>query len=173
MRLSRKAAVIASVLFLGGLALSVYAVDQSTKPRRADHTFSFGGFKENQGIEILDWRYGHSVTTRAPAWALKAGHVSRGGAFYILTIGDSLYVKWRVTSTGAVFEDTVDLKSRLPQRMEDKIIHFVINGSQLYVYLIEGNDPSKFHAKAAPACPAFQYDMFKCTEIYPGHWTNF
>lgn len=49
--------------------------------------------------------------------------------------GDYLYFKWRVIATGEVFEDRVDLSSRLPQDMNDRRLYIAIFGSQLHVYL--------------------------------------
>lgn len=50
--------------------------------------------------------------------------------------GDTLYVKWRIKASGAVHEDTVDLRKRMPSDITDHRIHFVVKGPQLYVYLI-------------------------------------
>jgi hypothetical protein len=50
--------------------------------------------------------------------------------------GDFLYVKWRIDSTGQVYEDTVDLKSRLPRDITNHEIYFIVKGTQLVVYLI-------------------------------------
>ncbi|MBC7609788.1 MAG: hypothetical protein H7228_09480 [Polaromonas sp.] len=49
---------------------------------------------------------------------------------------DDLYVKWRLKDTGKVYEDTVDLRSRLPRSIKNQSIYFIIDGEQLYVYLI-------------------------------------
>ena len=49
--------------------------------------------------------------------------------------GDYLYFKWRVIATGEVFEDRVDLSSRLPQDMNNRRLYIVIFGPQLYVYV--------------------------------------
>ena len=50
--------------------------------------------------------------------------------------GDSLYVKWRLRTTGEIYEDTVDLRNRLPQDITNHRIYFTIKSSQLFVYLI-------------------------------------
>jgi hypothetical protein len=144
----------------------------ATGPRMAHHEFSFGAIGENEGIEVLNYRYGDSKmpgTYETPYW-LSKGHIGQGGGIHgTFPVGDSLYVKWRVKSTGKIYEETVDLKSRLPSDMNDKTVHFLINGSQLFVYLIskEGAAPG------APDCKASAYKDYKCTELYPEHWANF
>jgi hypothetical protein len=81
-----------------------------------------------------------------------------------ISLGDSLYVKWRVRSTGEVFEDTVDLKSRLPKEMEDQRIYFVVKGSQLYVYL---TDLKTLRTKDQPIVGAFKTQLYVTKQIYP------
>jgi hypothetical protein len=70
------------------------------------------------------------------------GSISHGITFVQQSItgpmlrGEFLYVKWRVISSRQVFEDKVDLRSRLPEDIEYLNLHFVPKGSQLYVFLI-------------------------------------
>lgn len=158
-------------LMLAGLA--VYAVEQKTGPRMAWHTFEFDGYP---GIEILDWSYGDpklSIYHTPEAYSSEA-HIPQGSnAAGNIPVGDYFYAKWRVKATGKVYEDKVDLKTRLPSNMEDKILQFSFNESQLYVYLIEGNDSKALHAKGASDCPASSHQPFRCAEIYPKHWKNF
>jgi len=96
--------------------------------------------------------------------------------------GDSLYVKWRIKSTSEVYDDTVDLKSRLPEDIANNRIHFIIKGSQLYVYLIT---PERLHPNPCPrrdqlcrimdpSCPSADHRIFSwycsknITRLYPG-----
>lgn len=53
-----------------------------------------------------------------------------------MPVGEFLYVKWRVRATGQVYEERVSLRNRLPVDMKDHGLTFVIEGPQLYVYLI-------------------------------------
>jgi len=167
-------------LFVAGLALIGLAVYAASGPKMANYTFQFGGADENKDIEILDYRYGDSKIdprvdiTRPDKDRMATGHISQSeNAYGRFPVGDFLWVKWRVQSTGKVYEDKADLKSRFAPDMEDKILHFLIKGPQLYVYLIEGNTLEKAHAKGAPDCPNTSYKGYKCTELYPDHWTNF
>jgi hypothetical protein len=139
------------------------------------HELNFGYKGENQNVEILNWQYGNSklAFTHASKEWLATGHIPQSwNATGTFPVADSLYVKWRVKSTGKVYEDTVDLKSRLPSNMNDKIVHFLVKDSRLYVYLIEGY--YNYHASEASDCPVTAvYKPFKCTELYPEHWKNF
>lgn len=78
--------------------------------------------------------------------------------------GDFLYVKWRNERTGQVYEDTVDLRQRLPADIAKHRIHFIIKGPQLYVYLIspEPRPPNM------PVNGPRMYRNLKSTLIYPG-----
>ncbi|SRR5579884_2525285 len=168
------ARLILVTILLGGLA--AYAVELKSKPKLVDHAFEFGDYGENKGIEILNYQYGDSgmpFTRPSDRW-LKEGHIQQsagiGGG---MPVAEFLYVKWRVLATGKVYEDRVDLRKRLPTNMQDKIVHFEVKGPQLYVYLIEGNDSAHLHARGAPDCQNRSYKDFKCTTLYPQHWTNF
>jgi len=77
--------------------------------------------------------------------------------------GDFLYVKWRIKSTGQVYEDTVDLRRRLPADITDHRIHFIVKGPQLYVYLIT---PERRPPDMPPNGPR-PYQYLKTITIYP------
>jgi hypothetical protein len=80
-----------------------------------------------------------------------------------MTRPDSLYVKWRVVAENKVYEDTVDLRKRLPQSIADCTILFVVSGTQLYVYLAS---PERRPADSPPNGPRRFHDK-KVTTIYP------
>jgi hypothetical protein len=108
-------------------------------PRVVDHAFEFSASSDSPGMEVLDFRYGDSKMpgTRASLDKLRNGRPTGGtGINGPMPLGDSLYVKWRIKSTGAVYEDTVDLKSRLPEDITGQRIYFIVSGPQLHVYLI-------------------------------------
>ena len=77
----------------------------------------------------------------------------------------TLYVKWRDTETQKVYEDTVDLRQRLPKNIEDHRIYLMIKGAQLYVYLIspEGIKRPKNEMPNGPSA----YSHLKIVTIYP------
>ncbi len=108
-------------------------------PRVVDHAFSFDARWDSPGIEVLNYRYGSSNMpgTHIAPELLRTGQPSGGmGINGPMPIGDTLYVKWRIKATGEVFEDTVDLKSRLPEDITRHHIYFIVGGPQLYIYLI-------------------------------------
>jgi hypothetical protein len=128
--------------------------------------FDFGSLGENKGIQILNYRYGDGRTlpTSPPPWALESGRIGQRGSVYgSFPPGDVLYVKWRVESTGAIYEKTVDLGNELPNNMRGKTIHFLIEGPQLYVYLVD----SANRTLAQSSCPLVGYRYNQCILLYP------
>ena len=127
--LNSSLAVVAVLLLLGGCAM---------QPQVFDHALSFDVRYDDQNAEVLDYRYGPStLPVQAPS-----SSVAQNQPMYQANVngpmrrGDALYVKWRDRATGTVYEDTVDLRRRLPADMTGQRIHFVVRGPQLYVYLI-------------------------------------
>lgn len=111
----------------------------ATTPRVTNHTFEFDARWDSPGIEILNYRYGNSKQpgARPPEYMLTKGKVAQQvGISGDMLRGDDLYVKWRIKSTGEIFEDTVNLKDRLPADIINHRIRFIIKGPQLYVYLV-------------------------------------
>lgn len=170
--------LVLCVLTSGTYDRTAWATEQKSGAKMVDHDFSFGGMgvPENPGIEILNFQYGDSKATGTyeEASRLATGHIGQSGLVSgTMPVGDFLYVKWRILATDEVLEDRVDLRSRLPNDMDHKIIHFSIAGHQLTVSLIEGIKQANFHAKGVPDCPVPSYKPYKCTTIYPDHWANF
>jgi hypothetical protein len=110
----------------------------ATNPNVVNHSFGFDTRKDGQDAVVLDYRYGDSkLPVQAPNWAVKQGKTFAFEAVHgPMAKGDSLYVKWRSTTTGQVYEDSVDLRHRLPAEITGHTIYFTIKGAQLYVYLI-------------------------------------
>lgn len=123
------------------------------------HSFRFD-IRESPNIEILDYRYGQTLAPRARASESdrQNGRVSQivniGGE---MLLGDDLYVRWKIKSTGQVYEDLVNLKPLLPRNMKDHEIHFTVKGRQLFVYLIT---PERRPPDMPPNGPR-QYDFLK------------
>ena len=111
------------------------------------HSLLFDTFNDNTGdIEVLDYQYGNCERMLcANKYRVAEGATfPSGGATGYYSIGEFLYVKWRIKETGQVCEDRVDLTKRLPADMNDRRIYFVVKGEQLYVYLFPppGRGPS-------------------------------
>jgi hypothetical protein len=108
--------------------------------RMVDHSFAFDAVRDSRDIEILQYRYGddgghNTITTPADLQLGKTRQAANTTGEMLL--GKDLYVKWRIKSTGQVYEDTVDLTSRLPFSMSRKRLRFIVEGEKLYVYVIE------------------------------------
>lgn len=129
------------------------------------HSFSFDTLKDDQDAEIIDYRYGTSkLPVRAPEWAVKEGKaLTFNNVSGPMVKGDSLYVKWRIKSTGRIYEETADLRQRLPADITGDRIHFIVRGPQLYIYLVT---PEKRSQTTPPIGPDM-YSHLKVVQIYP------
>jgi len=174
---------LAWLLLSGIVALQVAC---ATGPRLINHTFEFDARWDSPGVEIIDYQYGNSNTPGVRGCPTQYSPCSKSrqyaGTTGKMLPGDSLYVKWRIKSTSEVYDDTVDLKSRLPEDIANNRIHFIIKGSQLYVYLIT---PERLHPNPCPrrdqlcrimdpSCPSADHRIFSwycsknITRLYPG-----
>lgn len=133
---------------------------------RINQIFSFD-MRENRDIKLLDYFYG---IPECPAISNSELMRSRGESPQIenqmglFRRAHKLYVKWRVVSTGKEYEETIDLRNLLPIDMTNHEVHFSIEASQLYVYLIlPERRPSDFQPKGPRAT---QY--LKTLVIYSG-----
>ena len=132
-----------------------------------DHSFEFDALSDSPGIEILDHRYGDSKFPGAsnPEDMLKAGKPQqRAGITGAMKRPASLYVKWRVLSEDRVYEDTVDLRRRLPRDITHRKVYFMVRGPQLYVYLI---DLDQRRPPDVPRDGPRVYQDYKVLRIYP------
>lgn len=124
-------------------------------PRVVDHAFSFDARVDSPGIEVISFCYGdinalpmrwhgHICPKEEGSGLGRQGTLINGG----FPRGDSLFVKWRIKSTGAVYEDTVGLKSRLPDDITRHHIYFIVSGPQLFIYLI---GPDRLNPNPCPS----------------------
>jgi hypothetical protein len=135
-------------------------------PARVDHGFGFDAVADSPGIDVLDYRYGTSLApgARMPESVRKDGGTSGGTRTYgAMVRGDSLYVRWRVRATGAVREETVDLRARLPRDLADHMVYFVVQPDQLQVYLVT---PQRRAAEDPVIGPA-KFRAYRVQRIYP------
>jgi hypothetical protein len=135
-------------------------------PRLVQHTFAFDVIADSPDVELLDYRYGNSKlpVTSPSDWALKGGRIrQQGGTSGAMPVGESLYVKWLVKTTGVVLSDTVNLVDRLPKNITNHELYFVIRGQQLHLYLV-GPDPRPANF---PIVGPKKYQYQKVYSIYP------
>jgi hemolysin-activating ACP:hemolysin acyltransferase len=103
------------------------------------HAFSFDGWFDKWATEVdlLEYSYGdkyHVVRDKVQPTRISLGY--RANVNGAMPVGEFLYVKWRLKSTGEIVETKVDLRPLLPRNMYDQKLTFVIDGTQLYVYLV-------------------------------------
>lgn len=123
----------------GALIVCLFAALSAWASGLVFHEFSFDATRESPEAEVLDYRYGDSrqPSARASDYDKEHGSVRQSvGIHGDMLRGDTLYVKWRIKSSGTVYEDTVDLKSLLPRDISKHRVHFIVNGDQLFVHLI-------------------------------------
>lgn len=133
-------------IFVSVLMTLVLATACATKVAEPWHDFAFDGWRDkwHPAHELLEYSYGDGsrmlrnsiFTPRSPVFEGMSSLPPSTGVSGPMPVGDFLFVKWRIKSTGEVFEDRVDLRQRLPKDMTDHGLTFVIEGRQLYVYVI-------------------------------------
>ena len=135
-------------------------------PEIVDHSFQFDAIRDSPGITVLDYRYGDSKTpgTRGDESYIRAGNplqsINVNGA---MRRGDALWVKWKVLAENKIYEDTVDLKTRLPGNISEHILYFRVEGAQLYVYLVS---PER-RKNDEPAVGPRKYRHLSVALVYP------
>ena len=145
-----------------GVALTACAYDSDV----VNHSFGFDVRQADQDADVLDYKYGNSKHyVCAPVERVKEGLTSNveglNGPMYR---GEFLYVKWRNKGTGKIYEDTVDLRHRLPKDLVNQKVYFTIKGPQLFVYLIDTNER---RLPTVPPNGPSMYSSQKVTTIYP------
>lgn len=161
-----KKSLALAACYLEIAAILVLLTSCATHSQVVNHAFEFDcRYDGQQDIEVLDYRYGNSKLPLRPAeWEIQQGKTfCFEGVHGPMQRGDFLYVKWRIKSTGSTYEDTVDLRQRLPEDINGDRITFIIKGAQLYVYLVTPQKRSKNEAPNGPE----MYDDLKTITLYP------
>lgn len=124
-----------------GCGYGTYAVAgivSDLKGNTVTHGFEFNAHTDSPDIEILNYEYSTRKPDRDQLLGIGGNRVPQGSHISGgLPRGDSVYMKWRVRSTGEVFEDRVDLRSRIPGSIKEKKFYCVIDRGQLYILLID------------------------------------
>lgn len=154
------------VLFALLLGLTAVLSACAMGPRYVFHAFGFDAVNESKGFEVLAYSYsrdGRAIVSSNTA-IRQFGKAHQGtGINGSMPLGDTLYVKWRQKPDGPAYEDTVDLRPLLPRDMHRHDIHFMVDGPQLYVYLI---DPAPRPADWPVVGPR-KFQNEKIRQIYP------
>jgi hypothetical protein len=161
--------------WLAAFTVAVSLVACASTPKLVPHAFSFNGLNDKwaESVDLLAYAYGDSDSMvrndidnpRSSVYANKSTLPPGTGVNGAMPVGDFLFVKWRIKASGEVLEKRVELGDRLPKDMTDHELTFVIDGKQLYVYVITptsqkpwGKDPVNRSWRSA----------FRVTyEIYP------
>lgn len=108
----------------------------ATGPKLVDHSFSINGWYDGWAKEadLLEYRYGDQYNMLQKKNEEGLGYSV--GVSAAMPVAEFLYVRWRLKATGEVIEDRVDLRQRLPKDMVRQELTFVIDGRQLYVYIV-------------------------------------
>jgi hypothetical protein len=153
------------VRFVAGLILAL-CLGCAYSGGVVDHSFSFNALQDSPDVEVMDFRYGTSQQPGARNEHLERAQGKSAQATGVtgpMLRGEDLYVKWRVKSTGQIYEDTVNLRKHLPPDITGQRIHFLIRGQQLYVFLISNQRRTPNDSAIGPR----MYSHLKTTQIYP------
>ena len=132
---------------------------------RVTQAFSFD-MSESPDIELLDYYYGTPncpSITNPKQFSDQGKCLQRDNAIEPQRRYEKLYAKWRIKSTGQEYEDTVDLRKRLPKDMTNNRIHFSVKNSQLYVYLVT----QELRPPDMPPNGPREFKDYKTLTIYP------
>lgn len=163
----------AQTTLIGSLLVLLAAC--ATGRREVWQKFAFDGDydKWGQTVDLLDYAYGSEYnmvrnSVSNPRSSAYVGLEKLPLATNIngpMPAGEFLFVRWRVKATGQVYEERVDLRQRLPADMKDHGLTFVIDGPQLYVYVITPR-PKPYYG-APPITRTWHSATRYTTEIFP------
>lgn len=139
----------------------------ATGPKQTIHAFTFDGWFDKWATEVdlLEYSYGnqyHMVQDKVQPTKVSLGY--KAGVNGPMPVGEFLYVKWRIKSTKEVVERKVDLRDLLSRNMYEHKVTFVIEGRQLYVYLVT---PQFKKDSDPPHLKTYLSDHHVSYEIYP------
>lgn len=156
------------------LLLSACTATQTiTGDTRIWHSFTFNTYefdgKGKQDVEVLDFIYGdpkgHPNTCYPEL--VNRGECQQSGNWNGLLFRQelkTLYVKWRVKSTGETREVTLNMQKKLPANFGDKFeLFFSFRGPQLYVYLVTPQRRPAGELPNGPEATAYR----KTLTLYP------
>jgi len=143
----------------------------STGPKLVNHSFSFNGKaygdKWAATVDLLEYSYGDQYRmVRDKVEPPREGLGPQAGVSGAMPVGEFLDVKWRIKATDEVLEDRVDLRPLLPSDMTEHGLTFVIDGRQLYVYLVT---PTPKHKNDPPILKTTESKYYFTYEIYPAN----
>lgn len=161
---------------LMALWLAVLLAACASGPKLVSHGFSFDGLHDqwNGSVDLLAYAYGNGyhmvredlANPSSSLYAGKPGLPPSTGVNGPMPVGEFLFVKWRLKASGEVLENRVDLRDRLPRDMTDHELTFVIDGRQLYVYVVTPVPQKPWGKQATHRNWTSAYRVTR--EIFPG-----
>ncbi|MBL0420471.1 hypothetical protein JI739_08965 [Ramlibacter sp. AW1] len=108
----------------------------ATRPRLVVHGLTYDGWRDrwHPQATLLEYAYGDSYLMTSQK--IERGLLPASAVFGAMPFGEFLYVRWRLKATGETFHVRVDLRNRLPADLLRHELTFVIDGSQLYVFVV-------------------------------------
>ena len=160
---------------LMALWLAMLLAACASGPKLVSHGFSFDALKDKwaESVDLLAYAYGDGyqmvrndiANPRSSVYAGLSKLPPGTGVNGPMPVGEFLFVKWRVTATGEVLEQRVDLRNRLPRDMTDHELTFVIDGRQLYVYVVTPRRKKSFDEP--PILKTWRSEFAHAYEIFP------
>lgn len=156
--------------FLAAALCMAMVISCATGPKLVDHSFSFDGAADGWAMQmdLLEYRYGDQYNLVQKRNEEGLGYSA--GVSAAMPVAEFLYVRWRIKATGEVIEDRVDLRHRLPKDMVRQELTFVIDGRQLYVYIVTPIPITQNLPK--PPLRAWRSQYKVTYEIYPSLTTH-
>ncbi|WP_353394214.1 hypothetical protein [Hydrogenophaga sp. 5NK40-0174] len=123
------------------------ACSTTNQPTFAVHTVSADFRGDSPDLEVLEFHYGQAK--KGPGGLQRSAAPGSGGVPSPsiggdLPLPDQVTVKWRDKRTDKVYEETVDMASRLPgaKAMNETTVYFLVDQfeNKLYVYLVPATD---------------------------------
>ena len=133
-----RSSTVAFVRWLVVLALGFVMAACATGPRLVNHGFNFDGWNDGwaKKVDLLAFSYGDQYRETRGVSKDGKGLGYQSSIFGPMPVGEFLYVKWRFIDSGEIIEKRVELKDRLPADMTSKELTFVIDGRDLYVFVV-------------------------------------
>ncbi len=151
---------------VASLVLAALAGCAST-PNMTSQSFSCDMWMDGWGTQatLLAYSYGDKEPMLRRQASDETGLACTGTMYMQMPTAEFLYVKWRLKATGEMIEERVDLRGRLPRDMREQEVTFVIDGRQLYVYLVTSTRITQNLPKAPKKTWRSRYRV--AYEIYP------
>lgn len=159
--------ILARWFALAGLLFTLAGCATGQSAKLVNHSFNFDGSYDGwkQSVDLLEYSYGDQylmVRRKAADGDTLGPQASVSGP---MPVGDFLYVRWRLKSSGELVEQRVDLRDRLPKDMTGHELTFVLEGRQLFVFVVT---PERKKAYGEPPVLKTWHSNFaKTYEIYP------